>query len=512
MHNAHRTLATLLSLALAPAAIAQTLEFDLRGGSMPGTVSMDLYTGATPFYPGMILTGLDASPLPLSVVDPADPRSINVGVQLLRFSIFGLFGLDGHLRVGPLQVPTVPGMLGNRMVFQGVSLFGVNTLVDAISPPHAIYFGASGSCQSRGVFCTDERAFAVTLPRADGRGMVVGGGRGALLAQVAHATTEIYDELSDSFSYGPPMTTERSLHTATQLLDGRWLVCGGVDRLNDPQASCEIYDPATDTFTAVAPMLSPRTGHTATRLPDGRVFVTGGLMAMTVTPTPVNAIFDTTNTTEIYNPTTDTWTWGPNLRTPRAAHASILRPDGKVLLCGGISWDTIIIRIPTVRSSTDLYDPAANTMAAGPSMAGARSLTAVTDLGNNRWLIAGGISALTLTNLGTPTNTAEIYDAVANTWSSAGAMTTARGNHGVIALGGGRYLHLGGANGDILNPVPQASGEIYDAASNSWSPGPSLSIPRAGFATFATPRGQVQVFGGGTSNGVITTLTEWYYF
>lgn len=512
MHTILRSLfAASLFATLLPTTPAQSLQFEVQGGSMPGALSMDLHQGL-PFYPCFVLTGINAGPLPIALFDPADPRSLSVGPEILGSSLFGLFGLDGHYRLGPVQVPLLAALQDMHLVFQGISLPGATTVIDAISPAHAIYFATANACRSRNVYCVDERAFAVTLPRADGRWMVVGGGRGGLLAQVAHRSTEVYDELTDAFVYGPQMTTERSLHTATQLQDGRWLICGGVDRLNDPQASCEIYDPATDSFTAVASMLSPRTGHTAVRLQDGRVFVAGGLAAMTVQPSPINAIYDTTDATEIYDPATDTWTAGPNLRTPRAAHAAILRPDGKVLLCGGISFDTIIIvNLPAVRASTDLFDPVANTMVAGPSMAGARSLTDATDLGNNRWLIAGGISALTLTNLGTPTNTAEIYDAVANTWSSAGSMATPRGNHRVIALGNGRWLHLGGANGDILNPVPLASGEIYDAATNSWSPGPSLTVPRAGFATFATPAGQVQMFGGGTAGGGITTLTEWYY-
>ncbi|GAB4147798.1 MAG: hypothetical protein Fur0037_16060 [Planctomycetota bacterium] len=496
-----------------PALPAQSLQFDLRGGSMPGSLSMDLYPGAAPFYPCFVLVGLNAGPTPLSIVDPADPRSVQVGTQMLGQSIFGLFAMDLHFRAGPTPVPSSPGLLDLRLVFQGITFPGATTLVDQISPAHAIYLAPAGACRDRSVYATDERAFAVTLPRRDGKWMVVGGGRGGLLSQVAHATTEIYDELTDSFGPGPRMTTERSLHTATRLLDGRWLICGGVDRLNDPQAACEIYDPATDQFTAAAPMLSPRMGHSATLLSDGRVFVAGGLQAMTVVPTPISAIFDTTDTTEIYDPATGLWSPGPNLRTPRAAHAAILRPDGMVLLCGGISWDQILfVKIPAVRSTTDLFDPVAGTIAAGPSMGSARSLTDATEIAPGRWLLAGGISGLTLTNLGTPTSTAEVYDAATNSFSPAGAMATARGNHRVIGLGGGRWLHLGGANGNIMTPNPLSSGEIYDAASNSWSVGPSLTIPRAGYATFETPTGQVQIFGGGTSGGVITTLTEWYYF
>jgi hypothetical protein len=91
-------------------------------------------------------------------------------------------------------------------------------------------------------------------------------------------------------------------------------------------------------------------------------------------------------------------------------------------------------------------------------------------------------------------------------------MATPRGNHKGWALGGGRFLLAGGANGTILSPVPLASCEIYDAGANAWSPGPPLHYARAGAAAFLTPRGQVQMFGGGTTGGTIERNSEFYYF
>ena len=73
-----------------------------------------------------------------------------------------------------------------------------------------------------------------------------------------------------------------------------------------------------------------------------------------------------------------------------------------------------------------------------------------------RWLLAGGISGLSFTNLGTPTTAAEIYDAVANTWTTVAPMATARGNHKAWALGGGQFLfgEFCAAAAMLLNRVP----------------------------------------------------------
>ena len=84
--------------------------------------------------------------------------------------------------------------------------------------------------------------------------MVAGGGAGQLLAQVATAQVDIYNEITDSFQVGLFMTSARSLHTATTLLDGRVMFVGGVDVANNPTNSVEFFDPAQGVFVVGPPM------------------------------------------------------------------------------------------------------------------------------------------------------------------------------------------------------------------------------------------------------------------
>ena len=91
-------------------------------------------------------------------------------------------------------------------------------------------------------------------------------------------------------------------------------------------------------------------------------------------------------------------------------------------------------------------------------------------------------------------------------------MATARGMHVAVPLGNGRFLCAGGANGDILTPVALASCEVYDSATNGWTAGPAMTIPRAAFASHLTPTGQWMLFGGSTAQGAISRGTEWHYF
>lgn len=492
---------------------AQALQLEASGGSMPGVLSMDAHPAANPVDLVLIVPSGNVGPTPLWLVDPLDPRELDVGIDLLDLMMFGLTGVDGHCRID-VPLALMPSLSDTPLYLQALTLQWTPTLFDRISNSNVVWFAPAAAFRERSVAMIEERAFATVLLRPDRRWLVCGGGRGGLLSQFAHQTTELYDPWTDTFTMGPVMNVQRSLHTSTELPNGTWLLCGGVGDNNDPQAACEIYDPLTDTFTPSAPMASPRMGHTATLLGNGKVLVCGGLVALTVTPTQLSAIHDATNLTEIYDPATNTWSPGPNLTTPRAGHAAMLRADGKVLLAGGISWDTVPVIgwLPAVRRSCDLYDPVANSMVAGPQMANARSMIDPLPLGNDRWLLAGGIAALTLTNPGTPTSTAEIYDGTANSWTTVGSLATARGNHKPWRLGPDTFLVAGGADGSILTPNPLATCEIFSTATNTFSPGPTMNHERAGAAAFATPQGQIQLFGGATSGGGISRSTEWYFF
>lgn len=502
-------------LAAAAPGLAQTLQLEAQGGSMPGTISLSTYSASFPFEPGVFLFAVTPGPTPIWLYDPNDPRELAIGSDLLGLYVLGNFGFDLRMSLS-FPAPVSPAFVDQTIYFQTATLSYWPTLLGQLSNGNAVRLANTDSFRDRQVFFQNDRAFATVLPRPDRTLLLVGGARGQLLAQVATSSTQIYDPFVDAFTAGPTLNAPRSLHTSTQLPDGTWLIAGGVNASNDPQATCEVYDPTTDTFTPIVSMATPRTGHTATLLANGKVLVTGGIKAMPVTPTQLQPIRETVATTELYDPSTGLWSPGPTMATPRVGHVALVRPDGKVLLAGGISWDPNIVFgwVPAVRRSCDLYDPAANTMAPAPQMAFARSLVDPVDLGNGRFLVAGGINGITILpfNPGNPTNTAEIYDAVANTWTTVGSMATARGNHRAWSLGNGRFLLAGGANGSILSPNALSSTEVFSTATNQFTPGPSMARARAGAAASPTPQGQMMLFGGGTTGGSITSSTEWYYF
>src|SRR5207249_9577638 len=90
------------------------------------------------------------------------------------------------------------------------------------------------------------------------------------------ATAGIYDPGTGTFATTRNMTTRRSLHTATVLLDGTVLITGGQACCGRDIASAELYDPSTRTFNYIGDMTKPRSGHTATLLNNGEVLIAGG--------------------------------------------------------------------------------------------------------------------------------------------------------------------------------------------------------------------------------------------
>ena len=506
----------LLGVFLPVAALTQSpLQLDVNGGSMPGTVSLDAHPGLFPFELIMIVPSTTSGPTPVQLFDPTDNRTLSIGLDLLgsAWATFADLQLNANVQ---FSLGAQPSLIDMPLFFQAVTFQWLPSLLDRISNPNVIRLGSAGEFRDRGVSMFEQRAFGTALQRPDGKTLIVGGARGQLLAQVATNTTEIYDPMDETIVYGPQMLMPRSLHTQTELSDGRFLIAGGVGIGNDPQADCEIYDPVADVFNVVTSMNVPRIGHTATLLADGRVFVSGGFEALTVTPTQLSAIRDAVDSTEIFDPSTGIWTIDTPMGDPRAGHIALQRPDGKILLCGGASWNPNFLFgwVPTVRSSCDLYDPATGSMTSGPSMNTPRALLEPVEIDAGKWLVAGGMNGLSIIpwNPGNPTATAEIYDFATNSWTSVGSMATARAYQKGWSIGNGLFMLAGGGNGSVTGPTPLPDTEIFDTSTNTFSPGPMMSSGRAAAGIFHTPQGQVFLFGGAATTAMITTTTEWYYF
>jgi N-acetylneuraminic acid mutarotase len=116
-------------------------------------------------------------------------------------------------------------------------------------------------------------------------------------------------------------------------------------------------------------------------------------------------------------------------------------------------------------------------------------------LADGRVLLAGGHVAAQGGGA-TVTATCEIYNPATNSWSPTGALHEARTTHGSVRLPDGRVLVIGGSN---LEKGPLASAEIYDPATGAWTSTTSMNTARSGvfkLPVLLLPNGKVLVIGG----------------
>lgn len=237
----------------------------------------------------------------------------------------------------------------------------------------------------------------------------------------------------------------------------RVLVCGGwtgpSTSLSAPVAvtnTAEIYDPATQTWTTAAPMAEARAYHTATVLADGRVLVVGG----------IDASGNALATVEIYDPTTDTWASGPAYQAAVAHHRATRLANGNVLVTGGVSGSTY-------RTEAAVFDAVGNTWGANVPMGTARARHGAVLLSDGRVMVVGGE-----TTGGGVTATAELYNA--GVWGAAAAPPSGRRSHGLATYSTTQVV----AVGDDRNGAQVGTYAVYTIGTNTW--GADTALPNNG--------------------------------
>lgn len=262
-----------------------------------------------------------------------------------------------------------------------------------------------------------------------------------------------------------------------------------------------------DSFISLPPLAAARALGTGDLLKDGRVLVAGGGNGTLLAPVA-------TQTTEIYQPYSRSWSAGPNLSVQRSFHASAVLNDGRVLLSGGTSNSGV------VTTTCDIFDPATNMMTPAASMGTARAGHAATTLLNGKVLVTGGVSTFTGTAIGpilnSASDTGEVYDPVANTWTPVtNVMASKRFIHTQTRLANGQVLCVSGLNGTAFIPFVgteyptfTASCSLYSSATNSFTAAASITTARAAHRATLMPNGEVFVAGGVFSSVFVPTATN----
>jgi hypothetical protein len=262
---------------------------------------------------------------------------------------------------------------------------------------------------------------------------------------------EIYDPSTGMFTATGSMLTARKGHTATLLKDGKVLITGGADSGGFPLATAELYDPSGGSFTATAqPMSGERSYHTAARLDDGTVLIAGGSRNL--------------SRGELFDPSTNEFTQTANGGIGTSWLTVTLLVDGRALVAGGdatCSNPFVCGEAPLTESATSLYSPLTESFSGGPHMSVPRAAHTATLLGDARVLVAGGsretLLRYPLSEL-VPEANAELYDPLSGVFAQVPNMTKARAWHTATLLNDGSVLLIGGVS---ANNGVEASAEIY---------------------------------------------------
>ncbi|MCA8977693.1 MAG: hypothetical protein KDC98_23415 [Planctomycetes bacterium] len=479
-------------LALSPLAAQGDFDLDkVTAGTLGGTLTLEVSNAGSNRLFGVMIS-YDDGPTAIAPFDPADPRSVAVGLDLVsNWYVLGT-GATGSATWNT-SLPNIAAFHGDVLHWQCATLPGTATILDGISNPVRTHLGLAGQSALLPAALQAPRAAAVVCEVGDGDLLLVG----------AAGNDRFRFRSLDSVA-GPAMVTPRGLPAAARLNDGRYLFAGGVDGTGAAIAACEIYDPATDTFTAVANMRTIRAGHAAATMANGRVLVVGGTNNFTDLLT---AAASTLNTAEIYDPNTNTWTAAPNIGGRRLVPALSTLSNGKTMISGGIEV-TVFFGIPIAVSSTtavQLFDPTTNSWSNGPAMPAGRAYhhDSQVTLADGRVLMSGGVLVPSLAGAANATSirNADIYDPVANSWTAT-MMAADRTTHTATRLANGTVIVCGGAGGLLSAATPLDSVEAFDPTTNTWSAMAALTGPRAAHMAALMPDGLLVLLGGdGSTDG-----------
>ncbi len=250
--------------------------------------------------------------------------------------------------------------------------------------------------------------------------------------------------------------------------------------------SVDLYDPASNRFAPkpATPRMKERTRATAT------VLVTGPNAGKVLVAGGDNGNHVPRASTELYDPATNTVVNGPAMKIPRSGHtatAIFSGPNaGKILIAGGMSTGH------DDPSSTELYDPPSNTFSPGPAMGTPCALCTATVIASGK--NAGKILiAADYDPHGVPGST-ELYDPAANAFGP-GPIMHPRGiafTATVIPSGknAGKILIAEVGQFDFdKHGQNQAWTELYDPAADKFVRGPTMKSLRSGHTATAIASG-----------------------
>jgi hypothetical protein len=282
---------------------------------------------------------------------------------------------------------------------------------------------------------------------------------------------------------------------AVPLSDGRVLLFGAGTEQNTGRdiGFVDVFDPGTRALSRLdnIPIVRRSGPDSIVELADGRVLLTDGeRFAGNGTDG-----FTSSAATELIDLDAGEVTKVGQMAYPRYGHTATRLPDGRVLIAGGTDDRGIIEHAPP----GELFDPGTESFREIDPLQHARMNHRATLLDDGRVLLTGGSD-------GGAVLASEIFDPATETFEVLGSLGQGRVRHSSTLLQDGRVLVVGGGGFDIgIANSALASAELFDPATNAFSPVDDLTTPREEHAAVQLENGPVLIAGGVNGYGQPST-------
>jgi hypothetical protein len=488
---------------LATSLAAQNLSLDQTGGAIGGVTNFRLQGSPSETYAIVFDFQEQVTPIPALGVTLAITDTF-AGNSYVLPGFFGNTAANGSANAS-LTIPndpTLAGLVVSLQAVAGQTSFRVSNLL-RLTPQVSRTWAAPLNQPAVPI------AGGATAVVANNEILFVGGS--GPVAQKYKSRTEEWEAAGTTFGVG-------ILSQTTALADGRILFTGGLDlTTGQPTDAAGIYDPATQTTTTLT-MARRRAGHGASLMGNGRVLITGGLASFDFTN--LQLLFaGIQNTSEFFDPVTNTFVPGPNMLEARALHTSTTLTNGQVLIAGGLTLIPIL-NIPLVSATAYRFNFNTNSFGFPATFAGGRFLHSAAPTDNGRVLLAGGLTL----DFSVFLQTGQIQDLIIGTRSDCqlfapiggfGTFTTVNGmqegragaaiatlpNGGAVIAGGFR-LTINATNNQFELGAT-ATTDVFTQSPNTLTPAAPMAAPRLFPVALPLPDGTVMVVGGGPTGAEI---------
>jgi N-acetylneuraminic acid mutarotase len=260
----------------------------------------------------------------------------------------------------------------------------------------------------------------------------------------------------DSWTTLEPMPTARS-GLGVAVVDGKIYAMGGYVNSRFSNLN-EMYDPKTDTWITRTQMPKPRSDF-GIAVYQNKIFIFGGFGYI------YGSVPGFIETTDVYDPETDTWDTRASIPTPREdLCANVV--DNKIYLIGGNVY--VGATWPSLCNKNEVYDPETDTWDTKTPLPNYHGLTSA---GLDSAVVDDKIYVISQTEIDSTIPFNQIYDSETDTWSSGTMMPTLASGFSVVATSGEfapKRIHV----------LSRNTHQIYDPETDTWTNGTTMLTSR----------------------------------